>query len=322
MFAVTNACREKEWLPTCTIGDSLTLAADGLIVAALVTLVCLAVIGKVAVAGPVGTVNNPWIQAMIGVSAGLFAADLVAAVVKWKAGKPQENTLKSSSEGTSYQSQSDIQKDPASKADEVVKKLRSKIASNPKYQQLTGLFFDVAPQRFVQLHAASKGQVISSVQCRNTSDEQAIEKIAAIPEGEIEGMAAGIPSEEIWCYCKKENLAVILKEWFGMAQFQEPTLKAALTWCYKQHQGQVPNPEQLTSYEARSSVNRLEAMALYLIYKKSMLHPNELRKIEQYLQPHQADQAVGFKDRIKARLAKIANYLDWTVNDPNAMELD
>lgn len=82
-FAVTNLCGSKVDLEKYKGTDKASFVLDCLLVAALVTAVCLVVIGKIDLGlGETGTLSNPWMQGFIGGGAGIIIVDAVTALIK------------------------------------------------------------------------------------------------------------------------------------------------------------------------------------------------------------------------------------------------
>lgn len=315
MFAVVNACQEKEDLPECTKKDSLILAADCLIVAALVTLVCLAVIGKVRLGlpGPVGTVNNPWIQAMIGVSAGLFAADLIAAVVKWKARLDDKET------NQLYEQYRKLEETIAGTLSQKI------LEKYPRYMVCMASSKYMGWEGILKLHAKAHYQPTDKI--RDLSIEESTRRLASISTNEIDKMIAfAIPERELTSVHNLGNLNAILKQWFAMDEVDEAARDRALRWCYANHYRQGSDSDKIISYDGAyklaGAVGILEAAALYHIYQMKTVHAAEMKKMGEYFKEHSIGEWRPFKDKIKDRLGLIADALGWHISDPKLMHLD
>lgn len=80
-FAVTTFCSPN--IQKCTGEDGAFATLDFFLVASLVSVVCLTVIAKMDLGlGQVGTFSNKWMQALVGISGGIFVLDLVAFCLK------------------------------------------------------------------------------------------------------------------------------------------------------------------------------------------------------------------------------------------------
>lgn len=84
-FTVTNLCGLQIDLSKYQRTDQASLIGDCVVVAALVTVVCLVVIGKIDLGlGKVGTMSNPWMQGFVGAAIGIFVVDGITALIKYR----------------------------------------------------------------------------------------------------------------------------------------------------------------------------------------------------------------------------------------------
>lgn len=96
-FTVVNFCGSPVGLEKYQGGDKASLALDSLLIVALISLVCLSVIGKIDVGlGEVRTLANPWTQGLIGAACGIFVLDMITAVVKSRSLTPTKPTPQTS----------------------------------------------------------------------------------------------------------------------------------------------------------------------------------------------------------------------------------
>lgn len=313
MFTLANV-REDKWnLENCTKGDAVSMALDCLIVAGLVSLVCVVVIGKIDIGlpGPVGTIDNPWIQAMIGGAAGFFVADVITGVVKWRAGASSRD----------WQQNELITKDkwiPALQPHmKGAKFAHGGLTLDTRAINYSALCFVIGAPIDKQMRADGT-YTDPDNPVRAARIESAFQAIST----EAPNLAARIPLAMMRGQLNPDNLGIVLGEWFGptIPAIQMADFEAAKTW-YQSMEKDDPGFPKVQWGGKNESGKVLEALALYVVVKKNLVGSHGAA-IRQYFENYHPWYLVNStEDTIKGYFRYLAFRLNWKTSNYDEMGL-
>lgn len=313
MFPLINACGEKDRLQDYTSSDRVSLVVDCLIVAGLASLVCLVVIGQIDIGlpGPVGTIDNPWIQAMIGGGAGFFVADVITGVVKWRAGQGERETKQKQELTGTW-----------------ISKLQPQLTA-PKYR-LEGLVicpggFDEV-QKVVERHCdvpyveksgPSRGYAVyrgqAEVKKARAEKAKKLANPSSCSDSELAQIANGIDLHEIRCTLSRDNLNVVFRDWYGLSEIGQAEYDEAVLWY---------NAKK-SSYSTRLGCRgtELETMVLYHVLKTNQ-HADQTvaEKVKAGLM-RQYDDSLPVEDNIKNCMNYRCIWNGWSVRFSSKMSV-